>query len=139
MDILALCRRPSLLAFAATLSVALVVACTDSGDQRTAKIVPGVDRDSALKLLALKLPGAAEGSVSADTLKNIWRRTQYLMAGRRIEILFYSPNDEKWKAADTVPEGKVVPVVLVDGRVIGVGRMVYDSVTSLYGIPKNRY
>jgi hypothetical protein len=98
-----------------------------------------MDRDSALKLLGQNLPGAADGNVGADTLKNIWRRTAYLMAGRRIEVLFYSPNNEKWKAADTVPEGKVIPVVIVDGKVIGVGRTVYDSVTSLYAIPKNRY
>ena len=139
MNVFVLRRRPSLLLFAGILSVATVAACGDSGDQRTAKIAPGVARDSAIKLLALKLPGAPDSGVTADSFKNIWRRTHYLMAGRDIEILFYSPNNEKWKATDTVPEGKVIPVVLVGGRVIGVGRTVYDSVTSLYGIPRNRY
>ena len=139
MNTLALGRRPPLLAFAGTLAIALVVACGDGGDQRTAQVAPGIHRDSALKLLGRSLPGAADGATSADTLKNIWRRTQYLMAGRRIEVLFYSPNNEKWKATDTVPGEKVIPVVLVDGTVIGVGRTVYDSVASLYGIPKNRY
>lgn len=132
-------RRPSLLVFAAALSVALIAACGGDSDQRTQQISPGIDRDSALKVLAMALPGAAGGTADADTLKNIWRRSQYLMAGRKIEILFYSPNNEKWKATDTVPQDKIIPVVVVDGKVVGVGRTVYDSVASLYAIPKNRY
>lgn len=140
MNALVLHRRPSLLVFAATLlGTILIVACGDSKDARTAQVAPGIDRDSALKILGENIPGAADSGASADTLKNIWRRTQYLMAGRRIEILFYSPNNEKWRATDTVPDEKVIPVVLVDGKVIGVGRTVYDSVTNLYGIPKNKY
>jgi len=132
-------RRPSLLVFAGLLSVALVAACGDDGDKRTQQIAPGIDRDSALKVLGMALPGAAGGTADADTLKNVWRRTQYLMAGRKIEILFYSPNNEKWKATDTVPQEKIIPVVVVDGKVVGVGRTIYDSVASLYAIPKNRY
>ncbi|MEP7346827.1 MAG: hypothetical protein ABI877_16255 [Gemmatimonadaceae bacterium] len=139
MNVHALRPRRSLLAFAATLSIALVVACGNDGDQRTAQLAPGMDRDSALKLLAAGEPGVAGGDATGDSLQNIWRRTQYLMAGRRIEILFYSKNNEKWRATDTVPEEGVIPVVLVDGKVIGVGRTVYDSVTNLYGIPKNKY
>lgn len=133
-------QRSSFVLFVAALVVtSLAAACGGGGDARTADLVPGMNRDSALKLLGRSAPGTDTGASAADTLKNIWRRTQYLMAGKNIEILFYSPNNERWKAADTVPEEKVIPVVLMEGVVIGVGRTVYDSVSRLYGIPKNVY
>ena len=131
-------RLKPLFLFAAAFGIAAMAAC-DGGDKRTESVKPGMDRTAAMKALAESIPGVEAGSISADTLKNIWRRTQYLMAGRQIEILFYSPNNEHWKASDTVPVGKVIPVVLMEGKVVGVGRTVYDSIAGLYGLPRNKY
>ena len=130
---------------AALLSLSALAACGDR-DARTDKIEAGIDRDSALKVLASgTAPDSSAGvpvadaPISADTLLNIWRRTQYLVGGKNIEFLFYSPNNEKWKATDTVPEGKVIPVTLVDGKVLGVGKGTMDSVSAANGIPKNKF
>ncbi|HEX9563365.1 MAG TPA: hypothetical protein VF981_05320 [Gemmatimonadaceae bacterium] len=116
------------------------LAC-NPGDQRTEQVVAGMSRDSALAVLASQMGEAAtvEGSAGPDSLKNIWRRTQYLVDGQNIEVLWYSQTGERWSATDTVPAGRVIPVVLVDGKVIGVGRSAYDQVAERYKLPRNRY
>ena len=121
--------------------VAALAACEGS-DARTEQIQPGASRDSALAILGSSLGKDSAGSAapaSADSLKNVWRKTQYLVNGKTIEVLWYSANGERWKASDTVPKGRVIPVVLVDGKVVGVGRTTYDQVATQYGLPKNKY
>jgi len=116
-------------------------ACSGS-DSRTEQIQPGLSRDSALAILAepgTKASGSARDSATKDSLTNVWRKTEYLVNGRKIEILWYSPNNERWRATDTIPQGRVIPVVLIDGKVMGVGRTTYDQVVSQYGLPKNKY
>ena len=117
------------------------MACFGS-DERTEQVVPGMSRDSALA--ALRSPLGGEGatladSMGADSLKNVWRRTQYLVDGTNIEVLWYSPSGERWTATDTVPEERVIPVVLIDSKVVGVGRSAYDRVAEAYKLPRNRY
>ena len=130
---------------AAACSMLALAACGD-GDKRTQQLEAGVDRDSALALLSdgvridsSRMPAPGALVPSSDTLKNIWRRAEYLVNGQRIEVLFYSPNDEKWKATDTVPKERVIPVVIVDGKVYGTGRNAYDDAVAKYGLPKDRY
>ena len=92
------------------------------GDERTEQVLPGMSRDSVLATLGSSVPGAtAESAMGADSLRNVWRRTQYLVDGVNIEVIWYSPSGEKWTAADTVPAERVIPVVLLDGKVAGVG------------------
>jgi hypothetical protein len=33
----------------------------------------------------------------------------------------------------------VIPVVSVDGKVVGVGQRAYDSVSKIYKLPKNKF
>ena len=114
------------------------LACA-GGDERTEQVTPGMSRDSALAALRSTMPGEAGDTAAADSLKHVWRRTAYLMNGVNIEILWYSPSGEKWKATDTVPEERVIPVVLLDGKVAGVGRSAYNKVAEEYKLPRNRY
>ena len=112
-------------------------ACAD-GDARTEKVVAGMSRDSALAALNAEVPGAADAA-GADSLKHVWRRTAYLMNGVNIEVLWYSPSGEKWTATDTIPKNRVIPVVLLEGKVAGVGRSAYDRVAEVYKLPPNKY
>lgn len=120
-------------------SLAAVVAFAACGekDARTEQIQPGIDRDSALAILG----SGTSGSTAApeDSLKNVWRRTQYLVDGKSLEVIWYSPSGEKWTATDTVPEERVIPVVMVDGKVSGVGRVAYETLAAQYRLPKNKY
>ena len=119
----------------ALLGVAVLYAACGDGDSRTRQITPGMSSESALKVLGAD-PAAA---ISADTLRNVWRKTSFLMDGQHIDVLYYSPNNEHWRATDTVPEDKVIPVVSIDGKVVGVGQRAYDSVSKIYRLPKNKY
>jgi len=124
--------------FLAAAVAVLLAAC--GGDSRTEQIQPGLSRDSVLTVLGQPAGGgSADSAVGADSLKNVWRRTAYFMEGKNIEIIWYSPSGEKRTATDTVPENRVIPVVLIDGKVVGVGRTVYDQTAELYRLPKNRY
>ena len=109
-------------------------------------IPPGASRDSALAILteghpvdSSRMPPKGALVPSSDTLKNVWRRAEYLVEGHKIEVLYYSPNDEKWKATDTVPKEKIIPVVLVDGKVQGVGRPAIKEASKVYKIPPLEY
>lgn len=131
-------RRPLRAAVVATL-VLVANACA-GGDERTEKVLPGMSRDSVLNTLASEM-GGTPGTPAADgdSLKNVWRKTQYLMNGVNIEVIWYSPSGEKWTAADTVPKERVIPVVLLDGKVAGVGRSAYSRVAEQYKLPPNKY
>ncbi len=128
-------------------AIALVVACGGGDrDARSEKLQPGQDRDSALAVLSdgvridsSRMPPPGALVPSSDTLKNVWRRAEYLVDGSKIEILFYSPNDEKWKATDTIPKERVIPVVIIDGKVYGTGRNAYQDAINKYRLPKAEY
>jgi hypothetical protein len=125
--------------------LSIMWACGDR-DARTEKLEPGIGRDSALAVLSdgsvidsARIPPPGALVPASDTLKNIWRRAEYLVDGQKIEVLFYSPNDEKWKATDTIPDERVIPVVIIDGKVYGTGRNAYDDAVAKYRLPKTRY
>lgn len=126
--------------------IVLLAACGRDSDARTEQIEPGESRDSALLALSdgrmvdsSRMPPPGALVPSSDTLKNVWRRAEYLVDGSKIEVLFYSPNDEKWKATDTVPKEKVIPVVIVDGKVYGTGRNAYVDAVNKYRLPNVEY
>jgi hypothetical protein len=120
---------------AAMLLLAGVLGCDDGSDQRTERLTPGMARAEALAVLQ----SGANSAPGADPLANIWQAARYLVDGREIEVIWYSRNNERRVAADTVPEGKVFPVTLVDGKVVGAGRAVYDSIAAQFKLPKNKY
>lgn len=97
-----------------------------------------MSRDSAVALLS-GAPTDSAATPYPDSLTRVWRSTPYLVNGQRIEIVFYSPSGEKRTATDTVPENEIVPVVIIDGKVLGYGRSALNDVYSRYPLPKNRY
>jgi hypothetical protein len=119
--------------------LALSAAC-GVGDSRVQEVEPGITRDSAIALLTQSGgAGAVTSEPGTDSLRNIWRKTMFLRDGKNIEIIYYSPTGEQWAANDTVPQDRVIPVVLIDGKVFGVGRPALDRVNNQYGLPKNNY
>ena len=83
--------------FAAALLAA--VACAgEKEDPQLRKLTVGIPRDSALRILA---------AGSSDSLANIYRREMYLLDGKDVEIMFYSPaglKEGKEPAATAVPK-----------------------------------
>lgn len=123
----------------------LVVACGDS-DYRIEKLDTGLSVDSAMAVLSdgsridsTRMPPPGALVPSSDTLKNVWKREEFLMFGSKIEVLYYSPTNEKWKAGDSVPKEKVIPVIFVDGKLYGTGRDAYDRARDRWSLPPLKF
>ena len=119
-------------------TVLFVAACGARDDARTEKILPGIARDSAMAVLHSPLDGGPPAP-APDSLTNIWNTVQYFMKGKLIEIIWYSAENEHRTASDTVPSRAVVPIVVIDGKVVGVGRAAYKEAAEEYALPRNRY
>lgn len=116
--------------------VILVSAC--GGDSRVREVQTGMSRDSALATLT-GTPLAEADPLNADSLANVWRSTPYFVNGQRVEIVYYSPSGEKRTATDTVPDERIIPVVLVDGKVVGYGQSALDQIYERFPLPRNKY
>src|SRR5262245_29757763 len=124
-------------AVAGTMAVASLYAAACSGsDARTEKIVPGISRDSALAILRSPLSGGPP--VSSDSNTNVWRTAQYFMKGKNVEIIWYSPANEHWSRTDTIPKKRVIPVVVVEGMVVGAGKPAFDKAADEYLIKRTK-
>jgi hypothetical protein len=126
-------------------ALAILAACQDS-DYRIDQLDTSFTMDSAMKVLADGNPidttmrPPPGGLVPAsDTLKNVWRKAEYLIDGNSIQVLYYSPNNEKWKATDTVPKEKVIPVIFVNGKLFGTGRGAYEDAMDKWNLPAALY
>jgi hypothetical protein len=115
-------RRTAVLVAAA--SVVVVAAC---GDSRVGSLSTGITRDSALKVLA--------GGASGDSLANVYKQESYIYDSRMINVLLYSRDGVKDSADPAVPDSRLTPVVLVDGKVTGWGWAHYDSVAKANNVP----
>ena len=70
-------------------------------DKRTKDLHAGMTRDSAITALAQQIrPGSGP-----DSLPNVYTRERYLVRGQSIEVLFFTPNNEKLskETKDTLP------------------------------------
>lgn len=119
-------RRRALLV--AGLSFAAVTAACE--DKRVKEIHTGMTRDSVMSAISHDLP---KGS-APDSLPNVYLREPYLIAGKNIEVLYFTSNNEK-VGKDTVPFSKLTPIVMVDNRVIGRGWEFWDSMSTANKIP----
>lgn len=108
------------------------------GDARTQQVLPGMTRDEVVAILRAPLPGRVD-TTAGDSSANIWRSAQYFVSGQMVEVLWYSPYNERRIASDTVPDRKVIPITLVDGKVVGVGIAARDSVSGVLTIPRDKY
>lgn len=128
-------RIQTTLRFAFTTLVLLAATgCDDGGDARTEMITPGMDRAAVMSTLQGGEPGSA-----TDPQAFIWRSAQYIVDGKMIEVVWYSRDNERRTATDTIPRGKVLPVVLADGVAVGAGYAVFDSVAAATKIPRTKY
>jgi hypothetical protein len=115
-------RRMAVL-FASAMTGALL----GCGDKRVVSLSTVIARDSALKILA--------GGPSSDSLANVYKQEAYINNGKFINVLVYNKDGVKEAADPSVPDSKLTPVVVVDGKVTGWGWAYYDSVARANNVP----
>lgn len=99
---------------------AVTTACED---KRVKQLDTGITRDSAVSVIAHDLkPGSP-----SDSFPNVYKRDRYLIGGKNIEVLYFTPNNEK-AGKDTVPLKKLTPLVFIDFKLAGRGWAYWDSV-----------
>ena len=126
-------RRRSLVLASAVAGVTLV-ACEDA---RVKQLDTGITRDSAVSVIAQGLkPGAP-----ADSFPNVYTREQFLVKGQNLEVLYFTPENDKLTAksgvhmSDTINFKRLTPLVFRDNRLIGRGWDYWDSVAKANNIP----
>jgi hypothetical protein len=97
--------------FAAT---AVAIAC---GDKTVAKVDTGMSREQAIAILTGDSGAPVAGR---DTFKNVHRRSRYILKGKEMEVLWFTPTGAV-PGKDTLPFRELTPIVVFDGKVIGKG------------------
>lgn len=119
--------RERTLALCALGSLVALAACED---KRVSQLDTGLTRDSVVSVLATKIkPGSG-----SDSFPNVYWRDRYLINGKNIEVLFFTPNNEKF-GKDSVPWKKLTPLVFQDNRMIAKGWDKWDSISQANHIP----
>jgi len=117
-------RSAPLLAVAA---LAGLVACEDARVKSVDSV--GMTRDQVLSKLAQEARG-----VGPDSMPNVYRRSEYLVDGKKYEVLYFAKHNEK-AGRDSVPYEDLTPIVLVDNQYIGKGWDFFDSLGTVAKIP----
>jgi len=110
-----------------------LVACQD---KRVKELDSGITRDSAMTIISHDLkPGSGP-----DSFPNVYFRGRYLVNGKNLEVLYFTPDNEKAppvnaRTTDTIPLRKLTPIVFLENRLVGKGWPVWDSVASANKIP----
>jgi hypothetical protein len=123
--------RRKAMCVAALSAASLLVACEDT---RVKKLDTGITRDSAVSVISHDLkPGSPP-----DSFPNVYTRGQFLIGGKRIEVLYFTPDNEKHPyvngkeiKGDTIPLRKLTPLVFVENRLAGRGWDFWDSVAKV--------
>lgn len=120
-------------------SAMLLAACED---KRVKELKTGITRDSAVTVIA---HDAKANGLTTDSFPNVYTRDQYLIAGKRYDVLYFTPDNDKAKVlpygqkphtkADSIPYGRLTPLVFVDNLLIGRGWPFWDSVSTANKIP----
>jgi uncharacterized protein YycO len=116
--------RRSTLVLAAVTAATLLAGCQD---KRVKALQTGITRDSLLSI-------TAQGTQGADSMPSIYKRDDYLINGKMLEVLYFDPNNRK-VGKDTVPMGKLTPLVLYDNKLVAKGWAGWDSVAKANKIP----
>jgi hypothetical protein len=98
--------RALLIAFAVSLA-----ACEDS---RIRALDEGMPRDSALRVLGATPP-------PNDPVIKVYRHNEYYIDNQLYEVWYFDPEGRR-EIDEIVPENKLTPVVIVEGKVAGWGR-----------------
>jgi hypothetical protein len=121
--------RRKAFAVAALSAASVLVACED---KRVKQLDTGITRDSAVSVIAHDL---APGS-PPDSFPNVYKRERYLIAGKNLEVLYFTPDNKKQVVKsgqtpkDTIDIRKLTPLVFVENRMIGRGWPFWDSVAT---------
>ena len=114
--------------FVAGLSTAALTAACE--DKRVKELDTGITRDSVMSVISHDLkPGSPP-----DSFPNVYKRDRYLINGKHIEVLYFTPNNEK-AGKDTVPLKQLTPLVFVENKLQGRGWGYCDSVRTANKIP----
>lgn len=93
-------------------------------DKRIKELSAGISRDSMLTIIGQGATAATDGG-----LPNVYRTEEYLADGHMLEVLFFSPGNER-EGRDTVPASRLTPLVLEDGVLRTWSWSGYDSVAA---------
>ncbi len=135
-------RRRALLATGLT-SAFFLAACED---KRVKELDTGISRDSAVKVItqdAKPAPAADSSTISPNSIPNVFWRERFLIAGKNYEVLYFTSDNSKMPMphnggllpSDSIPFGKLTPIVFVDNRLTGRGWSYWDSVSTSLKIP----
>jgi len=116
--------RRSTIVLGALASFVLISGCQD---KRVKDLQVGITRDSVLSV-------TAQGTQGTDSMPSIYKQDRYLINGKTLEVLYFDPQNRK-VATDTVPMGKLTPLVVYDGHLVGKGWAAWDSVAKANKIP----
>jgi hypothetical protein len=109
--------RRSTAVLGALTALTLIAGCQD---KRVQQLQSGITRDSVMSV-------TAQGTQGADSMPGIYKRDQYLINGHNLEVLYFDADNRK-ASKDTVPLGKLTPLVMLDNKLVGKGWSVWDSV-----------
>ena len=136
-------RRRTLL-LAGLTTATLLAACED---KRVKQLNTGISRDSAVAVISKDLkPRADSQGAPPDSFPNVYTRERFLIAGKNIEVLYFTPENDKAPALvhgrvpsagpDTIiPYKRLTPLVFIDSRLAGRGWTYWDSVAGANKIP----
>ncbi len=127
---------------AALASAALIAACED---KRVKELNAGITRDSAVTVMAHDLkPGA-----TSDSFPNVYTRERFLLGGKSVEVLYFTPENDKARVAatgqealkvrDSIPYNRLTPIVFIDNRLAGRGWAYWDSMSTANKIPVKKH
>jgi hypothetical protein len=130
-------RRAMLLA--GLTSATLLAACED---KRVKELNAGITRDSAVAVIKQD----AKAGMPTDSFPNVYTRERFLVAGKNIEVLYFTPENDKAPAQvngrvpsagpDTIiPYKRLTPIVFVDNHLVGRGWAYWDSMATANKIP----
>jgi hypothetical protein len=117
---------------AAAGAVTFLTACED---KRLSRMDTGITRDSAITVLAQKINGSGR-----ETEPNVYTKERYLIEGKTYEVLYYTPNNEKiGKSKDTIPWGKLTPLVFVENKLVAKDWRGWDSIATAHKIVAKKH
>jgi hypothetical protein len=127
------------LVLAGLASAVVVAACQD---KRVSQLDTGITRDSAVSVMSHDLKSGA----TADSFPNVYTRERFLLNGKNVEVLYFTPENDKAPAQvggrvpsagpDTIiPYKRLTPIVFVDNKLAGRGWAYWDSVATANKIP----
>jgi hypothetical protein len=128
-----LCMNPNFvkrraLAVVALSVAGLLVACGE--DKRVKNLNAGITIDSAMAVIGKD----AKGSVARDSFPNVYTRERYLIEGKNYEVLYFTPENQKFTPGDSVQLRKLTPIVFIDNTLIGKGWPAWDSIAAAHKI-----